>query len=376
MGGVDVLMRFHVPALPHTRTSKEFCGCAYTIKTLHFCKMLRSLGHEVIHYGAEDSRADCTEHVNVISRSEQERFFPSEWSPNVLAWDSTQPYWNIFNLRTAAEIMSRKQPRDFLCIIGGACQKPIVEMVGGDVLAVEYGVGYYGTFARYRVFESYTHQAAVYGMASRDPDGALYDAVIPNSFDPADFPAGNGGDYLLYIGRVTSRKGVQIAIDTAKAAGIPLVIAGPMGDFGALPDWVEYLGPVGVERRAALMGSARAVLVPTLYMEPFGGVAVEAQMCGTPVVSTDHAAFSETVRHGITGFRCHTLAQFVEAVDQAGALDRARIRSIATENYSIDRVRFMYETYFRMLEGLWSAGWSDLGRTGTSDLKWLTRAGS
>src|ERR1700733_2525745 len=59
--------RFHVATLPHTKTTKEYLPCAYTQKVLNFCKMMKSLGHDVYHYGAEGSEADCTEHITTIT---------------------------------------------------------------------------------------------------------------------------------------------------------------------------------------------------------------------------------------------------------------------------------------------------------------------
>ena len=64
--------RLHVVGLPHTQTSKEHCACAYTQKVLNFCRMMKSLGHEVFHYGAEGSHVECDEHVQVISLAEQQ----------------------------------------------------------------------------------------------------------------------------------------------------------------------------------------------------------------------------------------------------------------------------------------------------------------
>ena len=48
-------MRFHVVALPHTQTNMSHSACAFTMKILHFCQMMSSLGHEVFHYGVEGS---------------------------------------------------------------------------------------------------------------------------------------------------------------------------------------------------------------------------------------------------------------------------------------------------------------------------------
>ena len=416
-------MRFHVTALPHTQTNKSVNACAYTQKVLNFARMMMSLGHEVFHYGAEGSEVECTEHIQIISRAEQERFFPQDWKRNgfQLEWNANAPYWKMTNMRAAAEIIARKQKKDFLCLIGGDCQKPIVDMVTEqDVIAVEFGVGYYGVFARYRVFESYTHQSCVYGKMTSDPNGQCYDAVIPNYFDPEDFPLGTGqGDYLLFIGRLIGRKGLAIAVEIAKAADKKLVIAGQGGSIHPgsgdaacscgkkisanrtmcmacaekaglteappnlvlhagdnikiqLDDRVSFVGYADVAQRAKLMGDATAVLMPTVFMEPFGGVAVESMLVGTPVLSSDWAAFTETIQHGKTGYRCHTLEQFVWAAKHASELDRNRIRQYTIANYSIDRVKWMYQEYFEQLMGLWDIGWPRKNDARTQ-LDWLTR---
>jgi hypothetical protein len=89
-------------------------------------------------------------------------------------------------------------------------------------------------------------------------------------------------------------------------------------------------------------------------------------------VTTDYAAFSETVRHGVTGFRCHTLEQFVWATGAVRDLDPAEIRRIAVANYSIRRVRCMYQEYFEMLSGLWGPGWPEFKNR--PQLDWLQKA--
>jgi glycosyltransferase involved in cell wall biosynthesis len=134
---------------------------------------------------------------------------------------------------------------------------------------------------------------------------------------------------------------------------------------------VQYVGSVGRVERARLMGKACALIQPTVFMEPFGGNVVEAAMCGTPAITTDYAAFSETVRHGVTGYRCHTLEQFVWAARAVRDLDSAEIRRIAVANYSMDRVALMYQKYFEMLSGLWGQGWPEL--KSRTKLDWLQK---
>jgi len=384
-------LRIHVISLPHTKTNKLYCACAYTQKILNFCKMMHSLGHTVFHYGAEGSQVECTEQIQIISDAEQRHYFgATDWKKNTfpIKWDSREPYWDLTNVRAATEINKRKQKQDFVCVVGGVCQKPLTDLVGeSHTINVEPFVGYYGIYTKYRAFESYTHQSCVYGTMSGDPNGQLYDCVIPNYYDPSDFSISTERkDYLLYIGRLISRKGILIALQTAKATGRKLIMAGQgvkeitsdrlvteEGITIPLGDDVEYFGYAGVEERRKLMGEAHAILMPTLFMEPFGGVAVESQLCGTPVISTDHAAFTETVKHGETGYRCHSLEQFVWAVEHTDELHLPDvIRDIALANYSIDKVKYMYDEWFNMLLGLWGSGWPDLTRLEErKNLDWL-----
>ena len=137
--------RFHVAALPHTVTTKDlpWCACAYTQKVLNFCKMMHSLGHEVYHYGAEGSKLECTEHIDVISQDEQAIFWPGDrhgrWA-NV-QFDANKPYWQLVTSRAIVEIERRAQPRDFLCLIAGTCHQGLAQHFDKRMLGVEYGIG-------------------------------------------------------------------------------------------------------------------------------------------------------------------------------------------------------------------------------------------
>lgn len=344
-------MRFHVVGLPHSQTTKAFSWSAFTDKVRKFCNMMTSRGHEVFLYASEENEAACTELITCITLQEQQALIPNM----VESFAESEPQWALMNGRAIDEIRSRIEPQDFICVIGGTCHKPIADAFPAS-MCVEYGVGYAGVFANYLVFESYAWMHTVYGhmQGAYAADGRFYDAVIPNYFEVSDFPFSDTKDeYFLFMGRLTHRKGYKLAVEICQSEGLRLKMAGA-GD--PPPYGVEYVGVVGPKERAELMGRAKAVLVPTLYIEPFGGVAVEAMLCGTPVITTDWGAFTETVQQGVTGFRCRTFKEFREATRAVGDLDPKTIRDYAVDTYSTEVIALKYEHYFERLLTLWGEG--------------------
>lgn len=353
-------LRLHVVSLPHTQTTRQYVHCAYTEKVRKFCDMMQPQGCRVFLYAGDENEATPFEHVPCITRDEQRRLIGMEQPTDnaKLKWDAAEPYWRLMNERAIAAIRQRIEPRDLICLIGGGCQKSIADAFPNHT-TVEFGVGYAGVFAKFRVFESYAWMHTVYGAlyGAYQADGAYYDAVIPNYFDVADFPfSAEKDEYFLFIGRLIDRKGYNVAVETCRRKGLKLKIAGQ----GEPPEFGEYVGVVGAEERGRLMSRAQGVFVPTQYVEPFGGVAVESQLCGTPVISTDWGAMTETVEHGVTGYRCRTLQAFCDATDDVRSLDYAAIRRRAIEKYSLESVAPMYRRYFDRLLGLWGDGWYSL----------------
>jgi glycosyltransferase involved in cell wall biosynthesis len=108
------------------------------------------------------------------------------------------------------------------------------------------------------------------------------------------------------------------------------------------------------------MGGAIATFAPTTYIEPFGTVAPESMACGTPAITTDWGAFTETVVNGVSGYRCRTLKDFVEAAEKVKYLDRKAVREHAIKNYSLESISVMYEEYFKKLYQLWGNGWYEI----------------
>ncbi len=337
-------MNFHVIGLPSTRTN-EHSSCAFTALTANFIKMMRSLGHKVYHYGV-GCDVECEEDICVMP-------------PVKMDWVGTAEYWIQYNNAIIAGINVRKSQGDFVCVINGRLNKALEVL--SNVQVVEYAIGYTGTFAQYRVFASYSHMNKIWGaQGGLDPDGKFYDAVIPHYLDPDHYKLQTKkSDYYLYIGRLVSRKGIQIAVDTCKELGTRLVIAGS-GEQTWKGGNLEYVGPVSGQQRLDLYRNAIATFVPTLYVEPFGMTVIESQMCGTPVITTDWGAFPETVEQGQVGFRCRTLDQFVRAAKSVQFLDPEYIRDFAVKNWSIEVIKHKYQDYFNTLADLWGQGWNTI----------------
>lgn len=350
-------MIFHVAALPHTNTTVDYISCAYTAKVINFCRMMKDRGHTVYLYGGEENEAPCDKHIVCVSEEDRASHVGDKHFTSA-SFDYNLPFWRNFNDKVVGAIKKNRHDKtDFVCVIAGYAQKQIADMLP-DMMTVEFGVGYGGSFSPYRVFESYAWMHLCYGAANggnpHGVDGNWWDTVIPGYLDPQQFPfSEEKDDYYLFIGRLIDRKGYRIAADVCFDLGKKLIVAGQ----GEPPVGCEYVGVVGPEERGKLMSRAKAVFVPTIYVEPFGNVNVEAQACGTPVITTDWGAFTETVLDGVTGYRCRTFGEFKRAAIEAPNLDPYTIRRWAVDRYSLEVIGKKYEDYFARLLHLWDKGW-------------------
>ena len=121
------------------------------------------------------------------------------------------------------------------------------------------------------------------------------------------------------------------------------------------------------------MAGAQCVMVPSYYNEPFGGVMVEALFSGTPIITTDWGGFAENNLHGVTGYRCRTMDQFIWAAKNISNINPSACREWAMNNFSLDRVSLMYEEYFKSLSNVAnSKGWYSVDEERT-ELDWMTR---
>jgi len=344
--------RVHLPALVHRDCNADWEPDAYVGKIWRLARMLTESGHEVFVYGGPDTDTAGTD-VTVVGDDDRHRWFGHEtWADTVFnQFDPAAAPWLTMNGRTIAAMAERIEPADIVFLTMGTAQAPIRQAFPNHVVA-ECGVGYEGVLGDTpRCFESEAWRHYIYGRTGL-ADGRYFDTVIPNSYDPADYLlADRPGTYLLFLGRLTARKGLEVVAELAKHH--PVITAG-QGD--PLPG-IEHVGVVRGAMKAALIAGARAVLCPTTYIEPFGGVAVEAMLSGVPVITSPFGAFSETVAHGVSGYRCSTLAEYHHAADAVDDLDPKTIRDWAVERYTLDVCARQYDRWLGQLATLYDRGW-------------------
>ena len=347
-------MTVHILTLPHTDIDPTWSTCAFTQKIRHLVTMLESEGIPTIVYGS-DTYSHNGGHNVIYTHDDRKRWFGEEdYRDKVFdVWDANAPCWWELNVRSADAIRKAAQPGDVIHLSMGYAHKAVATAIP-HIRSAELGIGYEASFSDFRVFESYAWMHHTYGRQNIH-DGRFYDAVIPNAFDPDQFAMGPDNGYLLFLGRLTPRKGLKVIEEIAKNYK---VISAGQGDE-TIPG-VEHLGVVGPQARKELLSDATALLCPTSYIEPFGGVAVEAQMSGIPVITVDWGAFTETVETGITGYKCFNLSGFLAACELAPILREKNgeyIRAKAMERWSLDAVAPLYRTYLNRLATLDQEGW-------------------
>jgi len=212
------------------------------------------------------------------------------------------------------------------------------------------------------VYEKYAGRGHYVAISDADRHPSLaYAATIHHGIDMGSFSVGTGPrDYLLFFGRIHPDKGTHEAIVVARRLGLPLLVAGIVQDRAYFERAVEphvdgervrFLGPVGPERRAALLGGARALLHLVSFDEPFGFSVVEAMACGTPVVASRRGSMPEIVREGENGCLVDSLDEAVDAIARMDALSPERVRASVEQRFAADRMVDAYVALYRRIVG-------------------------
>ena len=170
----------------------------------------------------------------------------------------------------------------------------------------------------------------------------------------------NPQNHVVWISRFGGHKGPVEAIKAARLAGVKLVMAGHLDrenmsffnkEIKPLPGRgkTEYIGELDQKSKNAFFGSAKALLYPANWEEPFGLVMVEAMSCGTPVVAFGRGAVPEIVKDRKTGFVVKTVEGMARAIKKIGFIRREDCREHVEKNFTIQKMVDDYEAMYYKL---------------------------
>lgn len=352
----------HILGLPHTIVDSElYSTCAFTMKILRFSKMMQKYGWEIYEYSNQGSKSGCDKHIQILSKEELKQL-SQVYKNELYDKDITENALLITTFETiiCEKLKMNTKKGDIICHVFGPNARAVEATQ--SCYQVESGIGYTGGnyILPHRIFESSSWMHWHEGKHNKS-QGSNYHFVAPNYYDTTEWeinvtPIKNR---VLFFGRLVESKGLEVITLIAKLMPDYEFIMCGQGDP---QQWLRssnilYHSPVYGLERSEFIGSAYCLLMPTSFIEPFGGSAVEAQLCGVPVVSTAYGAFLETIKEGVTGFHCNTLADFIHGIESCKNLDRKKIAKRARKLYSLETVGQKYDKIFSDITDLKNDGW-------------------
>lgn len=215
----------------------------------------------------------------------------------------------------------------------------------------------------YRKYSN-TYYISISNADRKNAPDLNYAATVYHGVDTEKYTLGKGGDYLVYVGRISWQKGIHVSCEVAKRCGVPLLLGGFLPSeeknyFNKqvkpyLSKRIQYVGEVSEKQKIKLLQNALAFVQfndPKYFGEGFGLPLVEAQACGTPVVARKHCPIPEVVSQKRTGFVVRTLDEAVRALKNIHTLNRKDCRAFVLENFTLEK---MAEGYIQAYEKILS----------------------
>lgn len=307
--------------------------------------------YELIEAGKGDTVAGSSSTNSSLARSHLARL--TESSRNLRKE-------NIYLSQVIQQLIDRKNDYDLILnnMRGEAVLLPVAKLLNKPFVNVMH-LPVFAELAE--IFGVYhTHIITISNAQRKDFPNLNYLATVYNCVDTQKYTFNKKPkEYLLMMGSIAPHKNQAAAIRIAKKAGLPLILAGKIGDqsyYDELkPDidgeHIQWMGELPFAEKVKLYQDARAFLFPINWPEPFGLVMIEAMSCGTPVVAYANGAIPEVVVDGKTGFVIERNSEkmMVEAVENIGSIRREDCRKHVEEKFSVEK---MVESYERALLSL------------------------
>jgi glycosyltransferase involved in cell wall biosynthesis len=182
---------------------------------------------------------------------------------------------------------------------------------------------------------------------------------------------------LLFFSRIAYSKGPDIAIKIADEAKMPIDIVGgdkqPQNErvrqyvrgLCIKSEYAHYVGEVDYQTKQRYFREASAVILPVRldYFDPFINmqqhwqepgcvIPLEANACGTPIITCPYGSLAEYVEEGKTGLFGETIDDFVDNLRLIDGFNKQYLRRYVEEKFSYERVANDYlKLYEDILKG-------------------------
>jgi glycosyltransferase involved in cell wall biosynthesis len=211
----------------------------------------------------------------------------------------------------------------------------------------------------YRQLGTAVSLVAISDQQRRTAPDLNWRATVHNALRVEDFPfQQEKEDWVLFLGRCVDDKGMHVAIDAARAARRPIVLAAKCSEplekdyfeneiAPRLGEDTTWLGEVCADTKKDLLSRASCLLFPILWDEPFGMVMIEALACGTPVVALRRGSVPEVVIDGLTGIVCDDLSELPAALHEVDTIDPELCRKDVVDRFRPEVMAAGYEIAYR-----------------------------
>jgi glycosyltransferase involved in cell wall biosynthesis len=211
----------------------------------------------------------------------------------------------------------------------------------------------------YRALGDTVQLVAISDVQRASSPDLAWSATVHNAIRAETFPfRADKDEYAIFLGRFHPHKAPHLAIDAARAVGMPIVLAGKCSEpierdyFSReieprIGRDVTIFGVADGSAKRRLLAHAACMIFPICWEEPFGMVVIEAMACGTPVVALRRGAVPELIKHGQTGIIVDDPDEIPDGIAQARRLKPATCRKHVEANFTVEVMAEGYEEVYQ-----------------------------